>query len=183
MNVAFNIGELHASAGRRIREREEGLGKGRGISRGRGGKERARTGVAMGKFGAFEIRVAVVVVVMGRRERGREARAGGVVSCVCRIADALTVPRACVTSPLVPPLGSYRETAPLSLPATPDRRPLTANRPSSIHERGGTAVLPLSSFPSPSSPPSSPRVYILASAPAPVPDRALPPFLPRVGNP
>lgn len=90
-------GELHASAGRRIR----GGGKGDIARTGEGGRERALAGVAMGKFGAFEIRRG--------REGGRE-REG--VSCVCRIADALTVPRACVTSPLRTPRVPS-ETAPL----------------------------------------------------------------------
>lgn len=54
MNVAFNIGELHASAGRRIRRGGKG-----DIARARereGGRDLSCTGVVMGKFGAFEIR-------------------------------------------------------------------------------------------------------------------------------
>lgn len=53
MNVAFNIGELHTSAGRRIRGGEkEDIARG-GEGEGGGG---ARAGMAMGKFGAFEMR-------------------------------------------------------------------------------------------------------------------------------
>jgi len=137
--------ELHASAGRRIRGGDKG-----DIARAGGGEKGERAGVAMGKFGAFEI-------LGGRRERRRERKG---VSCVCRIADALTVPRACVTSPFVP--RTDRDRTPLSPSLPPSCRPLTANRPSSIHRERGTTVLPLSS-PSLSSPP---RVYILASAPA-----------------
>lgn len=57
-NVAFNIGRI-ASAGRRIRGGDKGDiarvegGEGEESEREQGG---ARAGVAMGKFGAFEIR-------------------------------------------------------------------------------------------------------------------------------
>lgn len=95
-----------------------------------------------------------------------------------RLSDSGCIDRAtCMCYiPLGPPY-TYQETAPLSLfpslPAVPPyRRPLTANRPSSIHERG-TAVLPLSSS-SPPPPPSPPcfLVYMYILIPAPVPHRA-----------
>lgn len=88
-NVAFNIGELHASAGRRWRRIRGG---GKGViagQRGDGGGGTASRG------GDGEIRYTFEI------RGGRRGPGGGPVSCVCRIAaDALTVPRACVTSPL-----------------------------------------------------------------------------------
>lgn len=77
------------------------------------------------------------------------------------------MPRACVTSPFVPRTYRPRPHPSSSLPPSlpPSCRPLTANRPSSIHRERGIAVLPLSSLSLPPRPP--PRVYILAPAPAP----------------
>lgn len=80
---------------------EKGSSRGRRKREGNGEDEEGLRGVAMGKFGAFEIR------------GGRRGAQGDQVSCVCRIADALTVPRACVTSPLSL---AHRETAPLFFP-------------------------------------------------------------------
>lgn len=59
VNVAFNIGELHASAGRRIREREERVE--------RGYREEGRNWPEQGwQWGNLVRSRYVVVVVMGR---------------------------------------------------------------------------------------------------------------------
>ncbi|KAL0105142.1 hypothetical protein PUN28_016650 [Cardiocondyla obscurior] len=58
-------------------------------------------------------------IARGVPRRWREERERERVSCVCRIADALTVPRACVTSPCNPRAPLDRDRTPLSPASLP----------------------------------------------------------------
>lgn len=112
-------------------------------------------------------------------ERGREGEGA---SCVCRIADALTVPRACVTSPFVP--RTYRPRPHPSFVLPPSLPP--SLRSADLSPRidplasTGNAVLPPSSHYPPPLPPlsssSSSRIHPhLCSCSPPYPGGNQPP--------